>query len=283
MFITRRPVRTCAAVFASAAVVMAAAASPAAAATVDFSVAVTDSADPIGVGDTVTYDVDVANAGPGLSKSWDLFVSFTGPIDSITATDGACEFNGNLARCFADGDPGSSRIYSFQVTSNATGEIEATAQMVSPSDTDTDPSNNTATETTTVADQEADLAVSLDATAGPLLASQISYDLTVANQGPGSAASGSVVVALPALSASVSNLPSGCTYAAATDQVTCATGAIANGGAKVLSFQANLGLLSLGALPATATRTASSPNDPNAANDTSIAVCTVLTSLLIAC
>lgn len=130
---------------------------------------------------------------------------------------------------------------------------------------------------------EADLGVTLSATAGPILTSQITYDVAVANQGPGDADSSTIEVELPSRVYGVSGLPGECSYSSATDVVTCDTGAIGNGAVENLSFRANLGLLSIGSLPATATRTASSPADPNAGNDSSSVTCTVLTSLLVSC
>ncbi|MFE7405476.1 hypothetical protein [Isoptericola sp. NPDC057559] len=134
----------------------------------------------------------------------------------------------------------------------------------------------------TIAEAEADVAVSLDATAS-LLSSRITYDVVAANTGPGDVGSATVVVDLPTQVSSVSGLPAGCTYASATDEVTCATGAIADGDEFAGSFSATLGLLSIGQLPATATRTASTPTDPNPGNDTAAADCSVLTSLLVSC
>ncbi|MGW8566970.1 hypothetical protein [Isoptericola sp. NPDC055881] len=95
--------------------------------------------------------------------------------------------------------------------------------------------------------------------------------------------SATIVVDLPVQVTSVSGLPAGCTYAASTDDVTCTTGAIAHGDEFAGSFNANLGLLSIGQLPATATRTTSAPTDPDATNDTASANCSVLTSLLVSC
>ncbi|MGC5165241.1 hypothetical protein [Luteimicrobium sp. DT211] len=129
----------------------------------------------------------------------------------------------------------------------------------------------------------ADLGLSLAADAGPLLTSQITYSLSVHNSGPGAATASTVQVALPSQAYSVTGLPTGCTYASSTDVVTCATGAIANGATKNVSFKANLGLLSLGSLPATASLVSSTPADPNAANNTSSITCTTLTSLIISC
>ena len=70
---------------------------------------------------------------------------------------------------------------------------------------------------------------------------------------------------------------------ATTHQASCPIGALASGATTHARFTANFGLLSLGALNATATRTASAPNDPNAANDRATANCTAVTSLLITC
>jgi hypothetical protein len=136
---------------------------------------------------------------------------------------------------------------------------------------------------TVTAPPEADLGVDLSASAGPLLSSQISYTLETSNAGPGDATSSTVEIDLPAQTYSVSLLPAGCTYTAATDTVTCDTGAIADGSTTTSTFRANLALLSIGSLNATATRVGSSPADPNPANDTSTAHCGSITGLIIGC
>lgn len=90
-------------------------------------------------------------------------------------------------------------------------------------------------------------------------------------------------MALPAQTASVTGLPWDCTYAPATHTVTCDTGAIPDGASVTRTFTANLGLPSLGTLSATAARASSAPTDPNPANDTATASCTVLTGLVTTC
>ncbi|MFD6418773.1 hypothetical protein [Streptomyces sp. NPDC060194] len=129
----------------------------------------------------------------------------------------------------------------------------------------------------------ADLGVALTATAGPLLSSQIGYAATVTNKGPGAATASTTTVALPIQTTSVTGLSTGCTYASGPRTVTCNSGPLANGASATRTFTANLGLLSLGPLNATATRTSSTPNDPNPANDTATTSCTVLTGLIITC
>ncbi|MFF7361511.1 hypothetical protein [Streptomyces sp. NPDC008125] len=130
---------------------------------------------------------------------------------------------------------------------------------------------------------DADLGVTLTATAGPLLSSQINYAATVTNNGPGTAGASTTTVLLPTQTTSVTGLPAGCTYTTGTRTVTCDTGALANGASTTRSFTANFGLLSLGTLSATAARASSTPTDPNPANDTATRNCTVLTSLIITC
>ena len=59
--------------------------------------------------------------------------------------------------------------------------------------------------------------------------------------------------------------------------------ALASGATVTRTFSADAGLLTLGSLVATAQRTASSPTDPNAANDRASRTCTALTSLIVRC
>ncbi|WP_402469471.1 hypothetical protein [Isoptericola aurantiacus] len=168
-------------------------------------------------------------------------------------------------------------LYVFPTTPDGTypmtltGAVDGTAVTFSPA------------VSLTVGPPPADLEVALDATAGPLLGSQITYDLDVSNAGPGDATASSVEIDLPHKVYSVSNLPAACAYDSSTDVVTCDTGAITNGDTSSLSFKANIALLSIGSLNATATRVTSSPDDPNPANDTSTAHCGSLTGLIITC
>jgi hypothetical protein len=128
----------------------------------------------------------------------------------------------------------------------------------------------------------ADLSVALTAASRTLLTDQIDYTLTVGDNGPANARSGTVVIQLPAQARSISN-GGACTYDAATDRVTCPTGAIANGASRTIRFSAQYALsLGLG-LSSTARRTISAPDDPNPANDSASASCTVVAPVAILC
>lgn len=126
----------------------------------------------------------------------------------------------------------------------------------------------------------ADLSVALTATPHPaLLGATITLTVSVTNHGPGALTSGTVTATLPAPMTAASS-----TCATAPGTVTCTLPALASGAASIQSFTVPIALLTLG-IPytVTATRTASTPADPNPANDTASRTCTIITSLIINC
>jgi Domain of unknown function DUF11 len=127
----------------------------------------------------------------------------------------------------------------------------------------------------------ADLGVSLLATAGGLASRQVVYDVAVHNNGRNTASSATITTQLSSAVSAVDSAT--CTINFATDRVSCPIGSVANGATTHATFTATYSLLSLDALPATATRTTSAPFDINAANDSDSAACTALTALLITC
>lgn len=133
---------------------------------------------------------------------------------------------------------------------------------------------------TVVAPPQADLGVGLTATAPPLT-STIAYDAAVTNHGPAAATSATITTQLSTQATSITS--STCSFSATTHQASCPIGALGNGATTHATFTANFGLLSLGALNATATRSSSAPTDPDNANDSATANCTAITSLLITC
>lgn len=129
----------------------------------------------------------------------------------------------------------------------------------------------------------ADIAVGLTATPGPLASTAIDYTQTTTNNGPSTAATGTITTALPSQTTGVTGLPGKCTYNSTAKTVACTLTALPNGSTATNTFTAQFGLLTSGPLPATATRTTSSPTDPNTANDTATATCRVLTGLIVRC
>ncbi|MFD9637452.1 hypothetical protein [Streptomyces violascens] len=104
--------------------------------------------------------------------------------------------------------------------------------------------------------------------------------MTAHNTGPDAVTSATITASLPP-GASATDLSAGCTTGTGT--VNCTYGAIANGASTAKSFSIPLHLLSLGHVSVTGTRTASTPNDPNPANDSATATCTVISVILATC
>ncbi|CAM3451527.1 DUF11 domain-containing protein [Kibdelosporangium persicum] len=127
---------------------------------------------------------------------------------------------------------------------------------------------------------QADVAVGITATTKQsLLVPKIDVAVRITNKGPGKLRSAEVRGGLtPGLTA---NAGPGCTGGSVP---VCAYGELAPGASATATFSVPLGLLHIG-LPYqfSATRTASSPNDPNSANDSASATCKVLTPLLVSC
>lgn len=130
-----------------------------------------------------------------------------------------------------------------------------------------------------------DFEVGLSATAS-LLTSSINYEQSTTYHIPGGSIGAYVEVTttLPPQTISVSNLDQGCTYDGTARTVVCGyAGSLIDGVTHSRTFTANLSLVSIGPLPASATLTSSTAGDANSANNTATANCTAITGLVITC
>ncbi|MBP2322239.1 hypothetical protein JOF56_002624 [Kibdelosporangium banguiense] len=127
---------------------------------------------------------------------------------------------------------------------------------------------------------EADVAVGLTATPKlGLLVPRIDMTVKVTNNGPGKLRSAEVKGAMT--QGLQANAGSKCTGGA---QPVCTFGELAPGASTTGTYSVPIGLLYIG-LPFqfSATRTASSPNDPNSANNSAATSCRVVSLLLVSC
>ncbi len=135
----------------------------------------------------------------------------------------------------------------------------------------------------TVADPaaQADVKVALGAIGHGGLNARIDYTVTVTNTGSATATGTRVVATYPAGLSFASG--SGCAAVSGTRTVNCDVASLASGASATPKFSVNGGLLALGSYTTTAKRTASSPSDPNAANDSASKTCSALTGLIVTC
>lgn len=128
---------------------------------------------------------------------------------------------------------------------------------------------------------QADVKVALGATGYGGLNARIDYTLTVTNTGPAAATGIRVVATYPAGLSFASG--AGCVRVGTTRTVNCDVASLASGASATPKFSVNGGLLALGSYTTTAVRTASSPADPNSANDSASKTCSALTGLIVTC
>jgi YVTN family beta-propeller protein len=134
----------------------------------------------------------------------------------------------------------------------------------------------------TVPVTNADLSVALTGTPHGLLPHTVTFAATLTNHGPAAVSTATVRLSYP--TGFVSPSAPGCTVNPTARTVTCAVGPLAAGASTTKPITLTIGLLTLGLyLNVTATRTASTPADPNAANDSSTDTCQAITTLLVSC
>ena len=118
----------------------------------DLSITKTDSADPIGTEEMLTYTIVVTNNGPDLATA--VSVTDTLPMDvtfsSATTTAGSCREESSEVVCdLGDMANGSNVTLSIMVLPDAVGDI-TNSVVVTSATADPDLANNSAAETTTV-------------------------------------------------------------------------------------------------------------------------------------
>jgi uncharacterized repeat protein (TIGR01451 family) len=168
----------------------------------DLSITKSDNPDPVTAGNNLTYTLTVSNDGPSTATgvtvvdtlpSGVTFVSASPSVGSFTIVAGVVTWNvGNLAAA------GSATLtIVVNVNPQTTGQLVNSA-TVSSQTSDTDSSNNSASETTTV-NAVADLTLSKTDSPDPVLAgNDLTYSLVVGNSGPSTAVNVVVTDTLPA-------------------------------------------------------------------------------------
>ena len=147
-------------------------------------------------GEQFTYTITVTNNGPdtaeGIVATDDLpsdlsFVSGTFVSGSGTVTENPVG-SGSLSISIDDLAASQSAVIDVVVlvAADAGASLDNTASVVGSPDTDTDPSNNSATETTPVV-RNVDVAVTKTSSGTPTAGGSMTYSIEVTNNGPGDA------------------------------------------------------------------------------------------------
>src|SRR5262249_41241901 len=154
----------------------------------DLSITNTDDPDPVRSLAPLTYTLVVGNAGPDLATSLVLTDHLPAGLGltGYTAPGWSCSQSQDTVTCSSNNiDIGAISTVILSLTAPvATGPIVNTASVRSDS-ADPDSTNNSASQTTTVALARADLSIGVAAAPEPVgAAAELDYTLTVSNTGP---------------------------------------------------------------------------------------------------
>jgi uncharacterized repeat protein (TIGR01451 family) len=258
-------------------------AAPAAGATADLSISKVDSPDPVVAGSNITYTISVTNSGPNAASSSTLTDTTPAGTTFVSVTPGVgwtcppLPVGGTGTQtCTNPSVPvGTTTITLVLNVSAATPSgtiITNTATVSSPDDAVT--ANNSATTTTTVS-TGADLVVLKSDSPDPVaVGGDITYTLTVRNDGPQAAASVTLSDVIPANTTFVSMTPAvawSCpplpVGGTGTQTCTIATLAPLTSASFTLIVKVNPGTLG-GTVITNTAMVSSATTDPNFANNT---------------
>jgi uncharacterized repeat protein (TIGR01451 family) len=256
-----------------------ASAAPAACLPADVGITLTDSADPVDVNASYSYTATVTNAGP--NAAYDLTATVTLPASAsvglVTAAGWSCNTVGQVVTCtrglLGVGSP--STIQVAVTAPAAPAALSASASIASREDLAV--GNNSATQGTTVAFPQADLALTKTGPTATASGESFVYTLSVKNNGPRIAPSVSVVDTLPS-GVSFVSASAGWTCTPGAGNVTCTHGALAVDVSSSVDLTVTAPALTVAAArtnSATVSLGAGSTVDPTPGNDTSSVMTTI--------
>lgn len=217
------------------------------AAKADLALAITDSKDPVGVGQPFSYTLSVSNLGPDTATG--VTVTQTLPagvvFNSVTPPAGSnwtCVFNAGKLTCtrpsFAPTAGTPSNITVAVTAPGTVGAITTTGNVSSSTTPDPVSYNNNATQTTQVAVAGIDVSITKTPSAGPYWSgTTFSYSLIVQNLSGSAATNLAVTDVLPASLTFVSVAGSGwgCAYSAIDSTVQCSIPSLAASAASTIT------------------------------------------------
>ena len=235
----------------------------------DVTVSKTGAPNPVTQGGTLTYTIDVTNNGPSDASGVVLVDTLPAGLEYVSHTAPAgvtCTVTGTVTCTKANTAAGASDTMTItvEVVADAGSTLTNTA-TVDANENDPNTGNNTAAEDTTVV-AAADLSiVKTDSTNLVDAGSNLTYTLTVTNNGPSDATGVTIVDNLPDEVSFVS--AAGCDYDAVGGSVTCDIGSLAllASNAVVITVAVGLGAND-GTISNTATVTGNE-SDPDGSNN----------------
>jgi uncharacterized repeat protein (TIGR01451 family) len=232
----------------------------------DLEVSKGDDPDPVIAGENLTYTLTVTNNGPSEATNIVLTDTLPGGVTLASAPD-CTELNGIVTCNLGNLDSGESTQVTIiaQVDSSTTATLTNDAS-VGGDEFDPDTENNSASEDTRV-DTETDLRLTKSDDSDPVIAGEnLTYTLTINNNGPSDATGIVVTDALPPGVTFQSSTPGTPTCTHSGDTITCNLGNLNSGAQRQVAIQTKVDSSTQGALTNSASVTGNE-SDPHGGNN----------------
>ena len=256
----------------------------AAASQADMAVTMTDSPNPVLAGANITYTAVVTNNGPATATAVtavDTIPANTTFVSDVVPSGWTCVVNASTVSCTNPSlaaNASSTFTFVFAVAAGtAPGTVIVNSITVGSAVSDPTAANNTATtNTAATSPSQADLSISKSASPDPVnQGDTLVYTLTIANNGPASAANVVVSDPLPTAVTYISSSATQGTCSQASGTVTCNIGTMSNGQIVTVTINATATTMSTSSYAVNTASVSSSTSDPDNTNNSSTFTSTV--------
>ncbi|QDY78209.1 beta strand repeat-containing protein [Streptomyces qinzhouensis] len=178
-------------------------------------------------GGGVSYTITVTNNGPSDSTGWTVADAIPAGLLNAATTTSGCSISAGTLTCTGGAlAAGDSTTIALTGTAAANVTSIVNTATVDGDDPDPNPNNNEDTTTTTVS-RSVDLALTKTGPTAVAVGDEVSYAITVTNNGPSDSTGWTVSDPIPAGLLNAATTTSGCSISAGT--LTCTGGALAAG------------------------------------------------------
>ena len=249
----------------------------------DISVLKQGPAGPLPAGSNIQYDITVTNAGPDDAivtltdalPSGTTFVSMAPSTDCLTPAAGSS----GTVTCTVLVASGQVRAYILVVKAGDTTSVTNTATAISEFTFDPDNTDDSSSVTTLITPQ-ADLAITKNGPAPVTAGTDVSYTISITNNGPSTATNVSLTDTVPVNTTFVSAVQNsgpafGCGQAGGV--ITCTAASFAPAASSTFTFTVHVDPAASGQIDNTAS-VSSSTADPNGGNNSSTVSAAIVTS-----
>lgn len=235
----------------------------------DLAISKSDSPDPVSLGNQLTYTLNVVNNGPSNATGVEVTDVLPAQVNfvSVATNKGSCSGTSTITCSLGNMSKDETATITIVVAPQTAGTFSNTAS-VTGNETDPTGSNNSDTINTTF-NKRTDLSVTNISSPNPVFpGGNLTYNLTVTNNGPSNATSVTLTNVLPGSDVALNSVTTSKGSCSGTSTITCNIGNLASGSSAQITIVVTVNSSASGVLSNSASVTGSEI-DPDTANNSS--------------